>query len=382
MILQCKGTDMRKIFIVLLSVLFVLSLFNCDGAGAGDTLNSLSAYNYAGTVEVSSTILAGLESFGAKIFGNSEGTYVPSDQNSDNSRAIGGNAVLTIPDVLKRYPDKTFVDRKSYAFESFKIVADILLKPDVYLNNQASSTLLSWGGDGSDVTQFIDLVTGEFTTDSNPSNLYKANYNSILLQVNAPAETIIPDFGSDTYGQSAFSWTDIKPFFSTNSSAQHIVFSTYVTEPFVQWLGVRSEGFESLTTVQEDYQKQVDAGFPNPEMLSDFEAWAFSAPLNQEFFDEVSNLNLTEDPNSGEAWLFMPMNQSIDLTDIDAVTFSFELYMKHLLEVYTDDSGDKFYMLGASKNFKNSAGELFFGPLPIRISYKENENGFTTTALP
>jgi hypothetical protein len=150
----------------------------------------------------------------------------------------------------------------------------------------------------------------------------------------------------------------------------------------VSWLGVRSENFESLATVDEYYQRQVDDGQPNPHQLVDFEDWAFNAPINQEFFDEVTSLNLTEDPHSGEAWLFMPLNQPIDLTGVSNATFSCELYMKHLFEVFTDTAGQTYYMLGSAKNFRNAAGEYFFGPLPVRISYRENTNGFTVEPAP
>jgi hypothetical protein len=56
--------------------------------------------------------------------------------------------------------------------------------------------------------------------------------------------------------------------------------------------------------------------------------------------------------------------------------------MKHLMEVFKDADGNSYYMLGAAKNFKNSDGDYFFGPLPIRISYKSNPNGFTVDAFP
>lgn len=370
---------MRNLYVILM-VGFLLSC-NIGDKYDGDITNP---YSYGGTVEVTSTDLAGNESFGATIFGNSEGTYIPSDSKIMNSKALAGNSIISIPEILQRYKEKTFIEKKSYSFSSFKLVTDIFLKPDIYFTGyaNASTSIMRWNGDPDDVSQYIDLVSGEFNSTTEPNGLFQYDYKSVLLQINAPAETIIPDFGNDVYDKTDFSWTDIKPFWSTNSSAQHIIYSTYVKEPFVKWLGVKSDNFDSLATVQEYYQRQFDAGDPSPHTLTDFEDWAFNAPLNQEFFDQIKGLNITEDPNSGEAWLFMPMNQSLDLTSSSKVTFSFELYMKHLFEVFTDNYGDNFYMLGAAKNFKNHAGELFFGPLPVRISYKENPNGFTVDPVP
>mgnify|MGYP001071913917 CR=1 FL=1 len=355
-----------------------------DTSGGEDTtgIEDAPVYAYTGTVEVESTILTGAESYAARVFGNSDGTFIPAADAA--ARAIAGNAVLQIPDILKRYPELEIAERKSYSFSSFKLVADVLLKPSTFLGDawNQKATLLTWGGDGSDLSNYIDLVSGEFVTSEPAETLYRTVYNSVLLQINAPAETIVPDFGSDTYPQTAFSWEQVKPYYSTNSSAAHVVYSTYVESPFVTWLGVKSDGWESLETVQEYYQRQVDDGQPEPHELTDFEDWAFNAPLNQEFFDEVANLNLTEDPHSGEAWLFMPLNQSIDLTGISTATFSVELYMTHLFEVFSDDEGQVYYMLGSAKNFRNAAGEYFFGPLPVRISYSENENGFPVDPAP
>ncbi len=373
---------MKRVLTILVMSFLVLSCRNDIISNVEET--TTTPYSYDGTVEVTSRDLTGNETFGATFFGNSEGTFIPDDQKVISSKSLAGNAIISIPEILKRYKDKTFTDRKSYSFTSFKLVADIFLKPDVFFDGypSASTTIMTWGGDGSDLSNYIDLVSGEFNSTTEPDGLFKYNYKSVLIQINAPAETIIPDFKGDVYDKTDFSWTDIKPFWSTEASTQHIIFSTYVTKPFVKWLGVKSANFDSLSTVHEYYQRQVDAEASNPHELTDFADWAVNAPMNQEFFDEVEALNITEDPHTGEAWLFMPMNNSIDLTNSSKVTFSFELYMKKLFEVYKAADGSYCYMLGASKNFKNKAGELFFGPLPIRISYKENPNGFTVNDVP
>lgn len=364
---------MKKMIILGVAILGLMFV-GCDtspATGGEDPIDPVSEnpYQLDGTVEVSSSELIGNESFGAQMIGNISGTFSPVAR---SARAIAGNAIITIPDILKRYTDVDFVEKKSYTFSSFKLVADVILKPDHYFTGytSANTNLLTWGGDGSDISQYIDLVSGEFESTTQPNALFKTVYNSVLLQINAPAATLTPDFGSDIYGQSVFSWSDLKPFYSTTSTAQNIVYSTFVTEPFVKWIGVKSAGFDNLITVQDFFTR-------SGHHLTDFGDWAFNAPLNQEFFDEIAALNLTEDPHSGEAWVFMPLKSAIDLTSIDKVTFSFEFYMKHLMEVFKDSNGDPYYMLGSSKNFKNSAGDYFYGPLPIRISYKSNINGFT-----
>ena len=89
------------------------------------------------------------------------------------------------------------------------------------------------------------------------------------------------------------------------------------------------------------------------------------------------DLHLEEDPHSGEGTLFLPLNESIDLRGISNVTFSIEFYMKNLFEVLTDEYGNNYFMLSASKNYVTDSGEVFYAPLPIRISYVENENGLT-----
>jgi hypothetical protein len=331
-------------------------------------------YLYDGSVEVISSELSGTESFGVRMIGNTEGNFISA---AKSAKSIAGNTIISIPEILKRYKTVDFVEKKSYSFSSFKLVADIMLKPDHYFSVDSSATtdILYWGGDESDLSQYIDLISGEFKSTTQPYALYKTVYNSVLIQINAPASTILPDFGSDVYDKTAFSWSDLKPFYSTTSSTQNIVYSTYVTEPFVKWIGVKSANFDSLATVLEHFSRRG-------RILDDFVDWAYNAIMNQEFFDEIESLNLTEDPHTGEAWIFMPLKSAIDLTAIDKVTFSFELYMKHLMEVYKDAKGRAYYMLGVSKNFKNSDGDYFFGPLPLRISYKSNSNGFTVNPLP
>jgi len=207
-------------------------------------------------------------------------------------------------------------------------------------------------------------------TDTNDADLFKLDYPSILFQIDAPADTIIPDFNGDDYGQTDFSWTDVKPFFSTNSSAQHVLMSTYVDKPFVKWVeGSMPTWFSTLDTVIE-YKNLTGRD------LVDFGAWAFSAPVNQDFFDALEMLEFTEDPYSGEAWLFLPMTSSIDLRNHNNVSFSFEFFLKDLFEVYLDSDGNPVFILAAGKTYVDQGGRQHSSPLPIRISYTENSNGY------
>ena len=286
---------------------------------------------------------------------------------------------IDIPDILKRYPDEKYVERHSYSFKSFKLVGDIILKSNDYFLHEgqevAHSWLLSWGGDPDDLSQYIDLATGELVITEQVSTLVKTVYNSILMQINAPAETIIPDFGEDKYNVTTFSWGDLKPFFSTNSSTQHILLSTYVKEPFVKWVeGPMPDWFYDLETVK-DFKLRFGRD------LVDFGDWIFSAPINQEFFDGLNRLNFTTDPCSGEAWLFLPLYESIDLTNMDYVSFVFEFFMKDLLETYIDIDGNVTYVLSSSKTYTDQDNRIYYSPLPIAVSYKENTNGFVVSDI-
>ena len=355
-----------------LCVLFLTSLIiaSCSFFESSQ-INPLdhSPYGYDGYIKVEPIELTGNELYGSKIFGNSEGTYYLN--NSRSTKEVNTDeTVLFIPDELKRYPDINFVEKKSYDFKSFKLNADIFFLNDYEYYSQ--DFLMRWGGDASDLSTYIDLVTGEIITDDLDS-LYQDVYTTVMIQLNAPAETIVPDFGDEeSYDQTTFSWTEVKPFFSTNSSAQHIVLSTYIDQPFVQWAGGKPDNWDSLESVIKF--KELYGDFDSMESFGD---WLWGGVLNEEFFTEIAKMEYQEDPYSGEGVLFLPLYEPIDLRGMEHVTFSIEFFMKDLFEVRTDDVGNNYYMLSASKNYVTDAGEVFYAPLPIRISYVENENGFT-----
>jgi len=357
----------KKIVIVVI-ILVSLILSSCKNPSAvDDPADNLTPYE---SVLVTSHDISATDNFSTRFAGNSEGSFVPSNALFQRA-SLTGNGVLQVPELLVRYPDKTFVSRKSYRFSSFKLVADVVLKTSEWFNgSNSNSTLIRWGGTPGDLSTYIDLVSGETVTDTNDADLFKLDYPSILFQIDAPADTIIPDFNGDDYGQTDFSWTDVKPFFSTNSSAQHVLMSTYVDKPFVKWVeGSMPTWFSTLDTVIE-YKNLTGRD------LVDFGAWAFSAPVNQDFFDALEMLEFTEDPYSGEAWLFLPMTSSIDLRNHNNVSFSFEFFLKDLFEVYLDSDGNPVFILAAGKTYVDQGGRQHSSPLPIRISYTENSNGY------
>ena len=97
--------------------------------------------------------------------------------------------------------------------------------------------------------------------------------------------------------------------------------------------------------------------------------------INNYYYSLVTDRpNPSEDPNSGEAWVFLPLHQSIDLTRIDNVSFVFEFFMKKLLDVYQYE-GTYYYMLSGGKDYINSNGKSFFAPLPLRVKYFRNKDG-------
>jgi len=362
------------IYLITITVLILITACN-NPSTSGDSTEDITPYIASGDVLVTAHDVTDTDIFSTQFNGNSQGTFVPRLSLSQRA-SITGNGVLQIPELLVRYPDKGFVSRKSYDFSSFKLVTDIFLKTsDWFSGSRSRSTLINWGGTPDDLSTYIDLVTGEIITDTIEQDLFKVEYHSVLFQINAPANTIIPDFKGDDYGQTNFSWTDIKPFFSTNSSAQHVLMSTFIDKPFVKWVeGPMPPWFSDLTTVKEFKAfKDFD--------LRDFSDWAFNAPINQEFFDALNNLNFTEDPYSGEAWLFLPMTSSINLENHNKVSFSFEFFLKDLFEVYFDSENNPVFMLAAGKTYLDQGGRKHSSPLPIRISYAENANGYTV-AIP
>lgn len=382
-----RGLLMRtKQIVILILVGLMLSLCACGNPAqkfpGSERDEPAVLYQYTGTVNVEGREPAISDIGEARIFGNKQGSFTAAGYSRSASTTF--NQTIEIPDLLKRYLQVNAVSKRSYSFKSFRLVTDIILKPDHFIDGECSASidLVRWGGDPADLSQYIDLATGDFVVTNTPEKLYRTRYDSILFQINAPADTIVPDFEEDSYDKTTFSWTDVKPFFSTNSSAQHVVFSTYVKRPFVKWLGAKTDGFDSLSTILTYSQRLRNMGFQNPEQIDDFEQWAFSAPLNQEFFDELSRLSLNEDPHSGEAWVFMPMAEPIDLTTMDAVNFSFEFFIHALFNVFTDDQGNTRYMLDASKNYVDQDGQYYYAPLPIRIRYAANQDGFPVKPLP
>jgi len=362
----------KKLFHILIITGFTLFfLSSCKNpSNLEDSPESPSPYAAAGEVLVTSHDVTDSDNFSTKFYGNSEGTFVPNPDLSQRA-SVTGNGILQIPELLVRYPENTFVSRKDYGFSSFKLVTDVFLKTSEWFNGSRSrSVLIRWGGNPDDLSTYIDLVSGKIVTDTDDAELYKLNYPSLVFQIDAPAATIIPDFEGDDFEKTDFSWTEIKPFFSTNSSAQHVVMSSLIDKPFVKWVsGTMPSWFSDLTTVQEfKALKEAD--------LKDFSDWAINAPINQEFFDALENLEFTEDPCSGEAWLFLPMTSSIDLRNHDKVSFSFEFFLKDLFEVYLDAENNPVFVMAAGKTYTDQSGRRHCSPLPIRISYSENIDGF------
>ncbi|KKL86962.1 hypothetical protein LCGC14_1939480 [marine sediment metagenome] len=107
---------------------------------------------------------------------------------------------------------------------------------------------------------------------------------------------------------------------------------------------------------------------------------AFNAPLNQEFFDDVSEYNPSEDPSSGEAWLFLPLYDPIDLTIINNVTITFEMFIKDLFEVYQWEEV-KYFVLSKEREYVDSLDRTYYAPLPLRVSYFANPEGLTVSAF-
>jgi len=370
-----KVSVVSIIFVVIISLLAIFT--GCD-MSPGDNSGSeglISAYTVKGDVAVQAETFDSSETFVTKLFGDTEGTFTPKSISKRNvgSRAADEEYYFQCSNLLKRFDEEdTFVSFESYSFSSFKVVADIFLRGDAWWSGyeDPQRTILNWGGDPEDLSNYVDLATGEFVSTDNSTSIQRSTYTSILIQLNAPAETLIPDFGEDIYEQETFSWEDIKPFHSTSSSAQHIILSTYIDKPFAKWLGGDAAGIENYTTVQEYNSSHMDE-------ITEFGQWAFSAPLNQEFFDAVKALEHTQDPCSGEAWLFLPLHESIDLTSISNVSFSFEFFMKDLFEVYIDEDSNANYILSVGKSYTDQDENVFYAPLPIKATYFENDDGFS-----
>jgi hypothetical protein len=353
-------------------VLFVAIFIGCKIQP--DFEGDISAYTPKGDIIVQADNFDSSAIFTTKLFGDSEGIFTQRSvlSRSVSCRDLNDEYYFHCSELLKRFDEeKYFVSYKSYSFSGFKIVADIFIKGDYWWNNSTDlkQSILTWGGDADDLANYVDLATGEFVSTDNSTNIHRGIYTSILIQLNAPAETITPDFGNDEYGILAFSWGDVKPFFSTNSSAQHIILSTYIDKPYAKWLGGEYEGFSNYITVQEFKDKKGVE-------LRDFEDWAFNAPLNQEFFNAVKSLEHTTDPCSGEAWIFLPLYNPIDLTTISNVSFSFEFFMKDLFEVYFEENGNANFIISVGKSYTDQEGHVYYSPLPIKASYFESENGF------
>lgn len=156
-----------------------------------------------------------------------------------------------------------------------------------------------------------------------------------------------------------------------SSSAQQIIISTFLEEPFAAWLGGEIEGLQDCQTAK-DYEAI------HATQLEDLEGWAFGAPLNEEFFQAVAAYQPTEDPGSGEAWVFLPMYDPIDVRGMSSVTVSFEMFIKDLLEVYeadpaapgyegSDDSfrdgADRIHVLSSGKSYTDDDGNIYYAPL-------------------
>ncbi|MBI9106663.1 MAG: hypothetical protein JEZ04_07930 [Spirochaetales bacterium] len=373
----------------LLGALLVISFFSCTGTGADQETGTYVANTgeliyspYVGSFNVQATVIA--DSVRAALFGNNNGTFKPAGESravSINPRAAGDNT-FGANELLRRYTtEELLTELKTYSFTSFKVVADIFLKS----SNGETATLLYWGGEDTDLSNYVDLVTGKLESTSEESGLKQTIYETVLIQLNAPAETIIPDFGDDAalYPDiTKYSWSDLKPFFSTSSSAQHIIISTFVDKPFAAWLG---GDFEDLDTYQEvqDYNNNPENIYP----IEDLGAWVFSAPINKNFFEAVAACKPAEDPNSGEAMVFLPMYDAIDLREIDNVSITFEMFMKGLLEVYPPipgetraseafvDNQDRVHVLSSGKTYIDEDGNTYYAPLPIKVSYKANPDG-------
>lgn len=350
--------------------------------------NEVVGSPFVGDVSVTSTAVDTSENFGALLFGNSGGAFTPAGFGGAPFVSLAEDQPQTFAasELLRRYtPEELSTELQSYSFSSFKLVADIWLAP----TSGDQQAILSWGGGETDLSNYVDLATGRLeSTDS--FEIDEGVYRSLVMQINAPAETIVGDYGSDADrypGVAEYSWGDLKPFYSTDSSAQHIIISTFVDRAFAAWLGGENPDLQ-----QYDYadQYQQETG----QTLEDLEQWAMGGPLNQDFFDAVANYAPESNPNSGEAWVFLPMHDPIDVTGMSGVTISFEMFMKGLLEVYEPDTtaasyedttyfkdgSDRIHVLSSGKTYTDENGHVYYAPLPIRVSYAENANGISVAA--
>jgi len=265
--------------------------------------------------------------------------------------------------------DLTGMETTTYGFTQFQFIADIFLRSDASDDKDNSYfSLLRWGGDPDDLTKYIDLVAGRVVDDGETVELPKVRFDSIVLQVNAPGDTIIPDFAGD-YSETSYSWGELKPFFSTNSSAQTILLSTYVDTPVVKWVeGDTPEAFATSQTVLDYNNKHPD----NP--LEDLGGWVYNSqiPLNQEFFDILENTLYSADPHSGEAWLILPLNEALDFTQYSSsVTINFDFFLADMMEVHSLSDESKVFMLSGSKEYTDTDGNKYYSPFPVKITAQE-----------
>lgn len=346
---------LRMGILVLVAVLFSVS---CDSTGAGVGRGSGSDGS-GDTFELREV-----------RFGQSAGALgVSSFQAS--GEAGGG---LAIQDALSEPLDgKTVTSTATYSFSEFRFVADIFLRAATLSDSgTAMYEILSWGGDPDDLTRYIDLVTGKVFDDEQQKEIPQMRFDSITLQINAPGDTIVPDFEGDAWPgmPTTFNWTDVKPFSSTSSSAQRFLLSTYIDTPMVKWI--------------QDNSGQVPAELASIPLIAEYNEmseepitcladWATSSlPLTEEFFNLLKTHEYESDPYSGEAWVFLPLNQAIDFSSVEGdVAVEFDFRLDSMFEVHTITDGSNIPMLSGTKAYTDSDGFVRYSPFPARVSVIE-----------
>lgn len=200
-------------------------------------------------------------------------------------------------------------------------------------------------------------------------------FDSILLQINAPGDTIVLDFEGDEWPDmpTTFNWTEVKPFSSTSSSAQTFLVSTYIDTPMVKW--IEDDSGETLAEL-ESIPLIAEYNESSEEPITCLGDWAYSfLPLTEEFFTLLETHEYENDPYSGEAWVFLPLNHTIDFSSLEGeVAVEFDFRLDDMFEVHTTTDGSTIPMISGTKSYTDSDGFIGYSPFPARVSVIERRS--------